>query len=281
MGIRVESCPAETCRPVILPMTVLPTLRHQALSVLAADDPARKAALARAASLDRPSGSDAVIDEPTGLPGRPARPILVPHQDVPARSVATVEGRAALLHALAHIELNAIDLAADAAFRFPGLPDDYYRDWTQVMREEALHFQLLAAHLSTLGYAYGDFPAHRALWDMAERTRHDVLARIALVPRTMEARGLDASPAVRAKLQSAGDREAAAIVDVILRDEIGHVAIGNRWFAYLCDARGLEPVATYADLAARHQAPRLRGPFNLEARRAAGFTSAELDALGR
>jgi uncharacterized ferritin-like protein (DUF455 family) len=159
------------------------------------------------------------------------------------------------------------------------MPDAYYADWLRVAAEEALHFFLLAAHLEQLGFRYGDFPAHNSLWDMAEKTADDVLARIALVPRTLEARGLDASPPVRAKLAQAGDDAAAAILDIILRDEIGHVAVGNRWFAWLCARRGLEPIATYAELAERYKAPALRGPFNLEARRAAGFSEAELQAL--
>jgi uncharacterized ferritin-like protein (DUF455 family) len=213
------------------------------------------------------------------VPGRPARPTLVPPAQVAHRSISTREGRAALIHALAHIELNAIDLAADACWRFARMPDDYYRDWTRVMREESHHFQLLVAHLATMGFAYGDFPAHDSLWQMADRTKDDVLARIALVPRTLEARGLDASPAVRHKLMSAGDKAGAAIIDAILADEIGHVAIGNRWYAHLCERDGLDPVATYAMLAGHFDAPRLRGPFNLEARRAAGFTQCELSAL--
>jgi uncharacterized ferritin-like protein (DUF455 family) len=213
------------------------------------------------------------------VPGRPVRPELVPPLAVGHRSMRTVEGRAALIHALAHIEFNAINLALDAIWRFPGMPEDYYVDWLKVAAEEALHFSLLSAHLTALGFQYGDFSAHNSLWDMAEKTRHDVLARIALVPRTMEARGLDASPAVRAKLAQAGDRAAADILDIILRDEIGHVAIGNHWFGWLCRERGLEPVQTYADLALQYKAPPLRGPFNLEARRAAGFSEAELAAL--
>jgi uncharacterized ferritin-like protein (DUF455 family) len=147
------------------------------------------------------------------------------------------------------------------------------------MQEEALHFELLRDHLRSLGFDYGDFDAHNALWDMAERTRHDVLARVALVPRTMEARGLDASPAVRNKLVSIQDTAGAAILDIILRDEIGHVAVGNHWFGWLCAQRGLDPVAVYAELTRTHGAPRLRGPFNLDARRAAGFTAGELEAL--
>jgi uncharacterized ferritin-like protein (DUF455 family) len=255
------------------------TLRVQALSVVLECKADRKASLALAADPMLESGAGLAIDEPPGVPGRPALPALLPPAHVPLRSVATIEGRAALIHALAHIELNAIDLAADACWRFPAMPDAFYRDWTRVMREEAHHFQLLTAHLATLGHAYGDFPAHAALWQMAERTRGDVLARMALVPRTLEARGLDASPAVKHKLSSAGDRAGAAIIDVILRDEIGHVEIGNRWYRYLCERDGLEPVATYAALAATYGAPKLRGPFNLEARRAAGFSSEELLAL--
>jgi uncharacterized ferritin-like protein (DUF455 family) len=214
------------------------------------------------------------------IPGHPSRPELVPPLAVERRSMRTVAGRAALIHALAHIEFNAINLALDAIWRFAGMPMDYYADWLQVAAEEAMHFSLLTAHLQTQGYAYGDFNAHNSLWDMAEKTQDDILARIALVPRTLEARGLDASPPMRAKLAQAGDRDAADILSIILRDEIGHVAIGNRWFRWLCEQRGLEPVATYAALALQYKAPSLRGPFNLEARRAAGFTESELAALG-
>jgi uncharacterized ferritin-like protein (DUF455 family) len=184
------------------------------------------------------------------------------------------------MHALAHIEFNAINLAADAAWRFAGMPDAFYLDWMTVAREEAYHFGLLSDRLVELGFGYGDFPAHDALWTMAEKTKHDVLARIALVPRTLEARGLDASPAIRHKLVSIGDKRGAEILDIILRDEIGHVAVGNRWYAHLCAERGLEPVATYAALAEQYGAPRLRGPFNLVARRAAGFSEEELLRLG-
>jgi len=211
---------------------------------------------------------------------RAGRPELVAHTRLAQRSMRTVAGRAALIHALAHIEFNAINLALDAAWRFAGQPEAFYRDWLQVAREEALHFELLRDHLRTLGFGYGDFPAHNALWEMAEKTRHDVLARIALVPRTLEARGLDASPAVKRKLLGAGDTRAGEILDVILRDEIGHVRVGNRWYRHLCDERGLDPVATYDRLAEEHGAPRLRGPFNLEARRAAGFSEEELLRLG-
>ncbi|WP_211465522.1 ferritin-like domain-containing protein [Collimonas silvisoli] len=210
------------------------------------------------------------------IPGRPLQPLLVPPHEVKHRSMATLEGRAAMIHALAHIEFNAINLALDAIWRFSGMPQDYYADWLRVAKEEAYHFSLLAKHLQTLGFAYGDFSAHNSLWELTEKTSHDILARMALVPRLMEARGLDASPRTRAKLAQAGDEEAAAIIDIILRDEIGHVAIGNRWYGWLCQAHQLEPLATFAALAAQYKAPVLRGPFNLEARRAAGFSEQEL-----
>jgi uncharacterized ferritin-like protein (DUF455 family) len=263
----------------------LPTeLRRAALACLLEPDPVGKTAAAtalRAAWLGGESRLDAEAQLAPGgsIPGRPARPELVPPLAVGRRSMRTAEGRAALLHALAHIEFNAINLALDAVWRFPGMPRDYYADWLQVAAEEALHFSLLDAHLRTQGHAYGDFTAHNSLWDMAEKTAGDILARMALVPRTLEARGLDASPPVRAKLAQAGDMAGAGIIDIILRDEIGHVAIGNRWYGWLCRERGLDPVAAYAELAVRYKAPPLRGPFNLEARRAAGFTELELAQL--
>ena len=223
--------------------------------------------------------SQMALDAPTGIPGHPDQPELVPPLDVKRRTMVTEEGRAILIHALVHIEFNAINLALDAIWRFAAMPPDYYADWLRVADEEALHFSLLAGHLQVLGYAYGDFPGHGSLWEMAGKTRGDVLARMALVPRTMEARGLDAVPAVRAKLAQAGDHAAAGILDIILKDEIGHVGIGNRWYGYLCEQRGLEPVATYARLAIAHAAPVLRGPYNLPARRAAGFSELELTEL--
>ena len=257
------------------------TLRHRSLAVLLAVDPRRKAALALELDTTVDAvGADEVIAEPAGIPGRPARPELVPHTSIKQRSIKAPDGLAALMHSLAHIEFNAINLAADLCFRFAGMPESFYRDWAKVAREEAYHFTLLGDRLVELGVAYGDFPAHNALWDMAEKTKHDLLARIALVPRTLEARGLDASVPIRNKLVSVGDRRGAEILDIILRDEIGHVAIGNHWYGVLCAQRGLDPIATYAALAEAHGAPRLRGPFNLAARRAAGFSEEELLRLG-
>lgn len=255
------------------------SLRGQALHALAAADWPAKLAAVQAIADTAPVDSAAILPEPAGLPGRPVRPDLVPPAQVAQRSVRSPQGRAALLHALAHIEFNAINLALDAIWRYSGQPEAYYRDWLRVAREEAYHFDLLNRHLGTLGHGYGDFPAHNGLWEMAEKTRGDLLARLALVPRTLEARGLDASPLIRAKLADAGDAAGAAILDIILRDEIGHVAIGNHWFRHGCAQRGLAPVACYADLARRYGAPRLRGPFNLQARRDAGFDEAELAAL--
>jgi len=259
------------------------SLRQQALDVLRMTDSRAKAAATRdlyrraCAQDDAALGCAQALSAADGVPGRPARPELVPPRAVgPRRSPHTELGRATLIHALCHIEFNAINLALDAVWRFAGMPPAYYRDWLRVADEEALHFTLLADHLATLGHAYGDFPAHNSLWEMADKTAGDVLARMALVPRTLEARGLDASPAVRARLAAAGDHAAAAILDIILRDEVGHVAIGNRWFRWLCETRGQEPVSSYATLAARHGAPRLKPPFNLPARRAAGFDEDEL-----
>jgi uncharacterized ferritin-like protein (DUF455 family) len=255
-------------------------LRTEALRLLQIDSTQAKAAQVR--SLDATQLALNTVEtllEPPHLPGRPPRPLLVQPAQLKPRAVGTMEGRAGLIHALTHIEANAINLALDMMWRFAGMPADFYRDWWQVAQEEALHFELLHTHLNSLGFAYGDFPAHDGLWDMAERTKGDVLARLALVPRTLEARGLDATPAVRNRLVSVGDMAAAKILDIILRDEIGHVAIGNRWYRHLCEQADVDPVSTYADLATRYQAPVLKGPFNMDARRAAGFTDAELAAL--
>jgi uncharacterized ferritin-like protein (DUF455 family) len=258
-------------------------LRAQALQAIAEPDPQAKVEATRmlwqAFAGGAPLDTRAVLEAPRGLPGRPLRPVLVDPARVPQRSVHTAEGRAALLHAIAHIEFNAINLALDAVWRFAGLPGDFYRDWLRVAAEEAQHFTLLAEHLRALGHDYGDFDAHDGLWAMAEKTKHDLVARMALVPRTLEARGLDATPAIQRKLARAGDARAVEILDVILRDEVGHVAIGNRWYRWACARDGLDPVAHYDVLAARHGAPRLKPPFNVAARRAAGFDDDEIAAL--
>lgn len=259
-------------------------MRAAALDALLIRDPVAKADAARSlyarfTAAETRCDPARTFDEPAGLPGRPERPELVEPRRLGRRSMQSAQGRAVLLHALSHIEFNAINLALDAVWRFAGMPSPFYADWLKVAAEEAYHFTLLTARLAQFGHAYGDFPAHDGLWDMCDRTRGDVLARMALVPRTLEARGLDASPPIRARLQQAGDPESAAILDVILRDEIGHVLIGNRWFRYLCEQGGLDPHDTYLRLADQYRAPKLRGPFNFEARRDAGFDEAELAAL--
>jgi uncharacterized ferritin-like protein (DUF455 family) len=215
-------------------------------------------------------------------PGRPAKPLLENPQHVPQRSVHTDKGLAALVHSVCHIEFNAINLALDAVWRFEGLPPAYYQDWLRVAYEESTHFELLQTLLGDMGHAYGDFAAHDGLWSMCEKTADDVLARMALVPRTLEARGLDATPLIQAKLQRAHTPEALAVVgilDIILRDEVGHVAIGNHWYRWLCAREGLEPLAHYAALVKRHDAPRLHPPVNRAARERAGFSDAELAML--
>ena len=209
-------------------------------------------------------------------PGRPTRPRLVHPRTVPPRGSGSELGRAALLHAIAHIEFNAIDLALDAIWRFEGLPLDYYLDWTRVVAEEALHFSLLQTELAQRGHAYGDFDAHDGLWELAIKTHAQPLARMALVPRLMEARGLDVTPQIRNRLQAAGDTPAVAILDRILADEIQHVAIGNRWYRFLCEAQGLDPLTAWDDLAASHEVGPPRPPFNRDARLLAGFTEVEL-----
>jgi uncharacterized ferritin-like protein (DUF455 family) len=253
-------------------------------SCIAAAQPEEKADLTAAAASAWRAGSLGLQAEvpvrPIGMPGRPVRPRLVPAREVPARGMGSVEGRAALVHAIAHIELNAVDLAWDAVYRFRDLPRAYYDDWVRVAAEEAVHFGLLRQHLGRLGYEYGDFEAHNGLWEMARRTADDPLARMALVPRVLEARGLDVTPGLRERLREHGDARAAAILTTILQDEVGHVAAGSRWFRFLCDLRGVAAAPTFRSLVARHFPTGLRGPFNRPARLAAGFTEEELATLG-
>ncbi|QWE19735.1 ferritin-like domain-containing protein [Polynucleobacter corsicus] len=213
------------------------------------------------------------------LPGRPAKPELVAPKFVPKRKMDTVQGRAILWHSLAHIEFNAMNLALDAIWRFPNMPQAYYEDWLKVAKEESYHFSLINAHLQSFGYSYGDFPAHNSLWEMVERTSDSVIARMALVPRTMEARGLDAVPEIRDRFKQIQDERAVEILEIILHDEIGHVLVGNRWFNFLCANENVSPIATYRELAEKYRAPTLRGPFNFEAREQAGFSSEELELL--
>lgn len=217
--------------------------------------------------------------ETIAVPGRPPKPELVHPRSLKARKLTSPEGHAAFVHALAHIEFNAINLALDAVYRFPGLPDDYYGDWITVAVEEAYHHRLLVEHLRSLGHAYGDFPAHDGLWDMALRTDRDLLLRMALVPRVFEARGLDVTPPMIERLKQHGDERGAEILGIILNDEIGHVAIGNRWYHWACEQRGADPVSTFLQLVDEYMPGRVNGPFHTEARLAAGFTEAELKQL--
>lgn len=213
------------------------------------------------------------------LPGRPERPGLVDASQVPRRRIGSEAGRAALVHAIAHIEFNAINLALDAVCRFDGMPDAYYADWLSVAEDEARHFELLRGRLLDLGSDYGDFDAHNGLWEMAEKTAHQCLVRMALVPRVLEARGLDVTPGMIARLRSVGDLETVCVLEVILEEEIRHVAIGSRWFRFCCEREGLAPEPTFIDLLKTYYADQLKGPFNLDARLAAGFSEEEMNAL--
>ena len=267
--------------------------RLSALAALRLTDPDEKVAATRAIYAVSANPLDGAIEsiaagpirtagDDLGVPGRPERPLRVAATAVQKRSPFTTEGRAALIHSICHIEFNAINLALDAVWRYDGMPEAYYRDWLRVADEEALHFTLLHAHLQDMGWRYGDFPGHDGLWNMCEKTKDDVLARMALVPRTLEARGLDATPLIQGKLKRVNTPDAlraVEILDIILRDEVGHVAIGNHWYRWLCEREGIDPEATYPALVARYEAPRLKPPFNLEARGRAGFSSEELRQL--
>ena len=222
---------------------------------------------------------DAPPPEPIRMPGRPDRPRLVHPRELPKRGFGTDEGRAAFIHAIAHIEFNAIDLAWDAAYRFRGLPDAFYADWVSCAADEARHFVMLRDRLRQLGFDYGDFDAHNGLWEMAEKTAHDGLERMALVPRVLEARGLDVTPGMIARLQGMGDAETVAILEVILREEVAHVAAGSRWFRWYCERAGVDPAPTFQRLLGEYARAVLHGPFNLDARAAAGFDDDELALL--
>ena len=243
----------------------------------------RKLELARSLQKDREAGllRRAPLPGPPSIrdAGRPDRPELVPPSQLAQRKLGTTEGVAALVHAVAHIEFNAINLACDAVYRFRDMPDAYYDDWSRVAAEEAYHFSLLQGRLERLGYTYGDFPAHNGLWELAQDTANDVLLRMALVPRVMEARGLDVTPGMIRRFAAIGDNETVAVLEIILRDEIGHVEAGSRWFRYLCEQRGLDAESTYFELLARHLDSNVRCPLHREARLQAGFSESELGRL--
>ena len=222
---------------------------------------------------------DAPPPEPIRMPGRPARPALVHPRDLPRRGFGSDEGRAAFIHAVAHIEFNAMDLAWDAVYRFRGMPQAFYADWVSVANDEARHFMMLRTRLRDFGHDYGDFDAHNGLWEMAEKTAHDGLARMALVPRVLEARGLDVTPGMIVKLRALGDDATADILALILREEVGHVAAGSRWYRWHCERAGVEPRTRFRALLREYASGVLHRPFNTEARLEAGFDAEELDSL--
>jgi len=259
-------------------------LHAAARRCLAATDPAEKLRLTHAAWQALQAGQlrpapDSPAPEPIGEPGRPDRPRLVSARQVPQRGLGSDEGRAALVHAIAHIEFNAINLAWDAVYRFRGKPDTYYLDWASCANDEARHFALLTGRLAELGHAYGDFDAHDGLWEMAAKTAHHDTARMALVPRVLEARGLDVTPGMIERLRSVGDTRTVAILEVILREEVAHVAAGTRWYRHCCERDGVDPIDTFFELLRDYMGASLRGPFNRPARIEAGFVERELDRL--
>ena len=263
------------------------SLAAGAVAILTAADPEAKVMLSRAVAREWGGGDLAVGRAmPPPRPARPPLPPLRPPRDMPKRRhFGSPAGRIALLHALAHIELNAIDLAWDLIARFgdarfgvagagdAGMPRTFFDDWVIVAAEEAKHFSLLSGRLAALGASYGDLPAHDGLWEAAAATAHDLLARLAIVPLVLEARGLDVTPDMIARLDRTGDEESAAVLDRIYRDEIGHVAAGMRWFEWLCDKRGSEPLAAFHALVRRYFTGVLKPPFNHRARAAAGFAA--------
>lgn len=261
------------------------SLQAVAYACLCAESPDLKQRLTHAAALAWRNGAltldqaEAPFVHRIEHPGRPPRPRLVSPRELSKRGLGTPQGRAALIHAIAHIELNAIDLAWDAVYRFRDMPHAFHDDWVGVADDEARHFGLLSERLSDYGYAYGDFDAHNGLWDMAIKTDSSCLARMALVPRVLEARGLDVTPGMIERLQRAGDTATVAVLETILREEVAHVAAGGRWFAWLCERDGREPRRTFRELLRSHGIGVLRRPFNLEARRRAGFSEEELTDL--
>jgi uncharacterized ferritin-like protein (DUF455 family) len=263
---------------------VVPDIFQAAARCIAACEPAEKLRLTHAAAVAFRAGDLAVPEDAPapgaiGAPGRPERPRLVLPREVPQRGLGSVEGRAAFLHAIAHIEFNAINLAWDAVYRFRGMPDAYYSDWISVANDEARHFEMLRGRLKELGHDYGDFGAHNGLWEMAEKTAGSGLARMALVPRVLEARGLDVTPGMIVKLRSLGDTLTAEILETILREEVAHVAAGSRWYRWHCERDGVEPRARFRELLREHATNVLHKPFNIEARLEAGFDLEELESL--
>ncbi|MEO8741935.1 MAG: ferritin-like domain-containing protein [Lysobacteraceae bacterium] len=267
-----------------MPHIIASEIHGAAQACLEACDPAEKIELTqRTASAFKVGefahGGGASAPDAIKPPGRPQRPRLVQPRDVAHRGLGSTEGRAAFVHAIAHIEFNAINLAWDAVYRFRGMPAEFYADWVSVAADEARHFAMLCERLQQLGHDYGDFDAHNGLWEMAEKTAHSCRERMALVPRVLEARGLDVTPGMIVRLRTVGDDATADILEVILREEVAHVAAGSRWFRWCCERDGIDPDTEFARLIALHARGAVRGPFNLDARSAAGFSAAELELL--
>jgi len=261
-------------------------LHDAALAALLEPDPAAKSRAAVALQLAYAQGQALAQclapASPIAVPGRPQHPSLVAPRELAHRGIGTLAGRVALIHAVAHIEFNAINLALDAVYRFRDMPSDYYADWLSVAVDEARHFGLLQARLRELGSDYGELPAHNGLWEAARASADSCLKRMALVPRVLEARGLDVTPGMILKLERVGDRATVAILETILAEEVGHVLIGTRWFHFCCAAAGVEPEATFLGLIGEHARASIKQPFNRDARRQAGFGAVEqagLDAL--
>lgn len=260
------------------------TLTDAACAILHCAEPAQKIALSHRFAASWRAGTLGICGatRPPERPARPALPALKPPREMKRRrGGGSAANRVALLHAIAHIELNAIDLAWDLIARFatPRLPREFFDDWVTVAEEEAAHHALVAKRLGELGASYGDLPAHDGLWEAAQATAHDLLARLAVVPLVLEARGLDVTPDTIERLKRHGDTASAGVLQVIYDEEIGHVATGRRWFHWECARRGFAPIATYRDLVQRHYGGALKPPFNHAARDAAGFDAAFYEGL--
>ena len=261
------------------------SIRERAGVILQERDPARKCAETRKLFAEAQNTPDEEIGQPPALiipvpdPGRPKRPELVAPREVPRRDPSSAQGRAAMAHSFAHIEFNAMNIGLDACYRFDGMPGDFYRDWLSVAQDEAKHFELLQDYLQQRGHDYGSFPAHQSLWETVHGTEHDVLVRMALIPRVLEARGLDVTPGIQRKLAQFGDHDLVAILDVIYNEEITHVEIGTRWFRYVCEQRQVDARQTFRELLEQYMKGRIRGPYDDLGRKAAGFTDEEMADL--
>ncbi|WP_422024115.1 ferritin-like domain-containing protein [Roseibium sp.] len=259
-----------------------------ARAIVEAADTAEKVRLAYAVSKawfkrDLALGSPSKDGQMPDRPGRPDKPELLAPRDMPKRKLSGTAGRLALIHSLAHIELNAVDLTWDLIGRFAHvrLPRSYYDDWVRVGLEEAKHFSMLQDRLGQLGASYGDIPAHDGLWQAAQDTGHDLAARLAIIPLVLEARGLDITPPMIEKARNLGDEDTAKCLDVIYRDEKNHVAFGAKWFRFLCDRQGIRPEPAFHSYVRKHFRGALKPPFNDRARSEAGLTPGFYKPLAR